>query len=62
MLENLEVAALSRSSHNGANWTRRRVYEVFPKLSELQDNLAGGLSRGERQMLAVGRALMSNQA
>ena len=38
----------------------RRVLETFPRLGELRANLAGGLSGGERQMLAVGRALMSN--
>jgi branched-chain amino acid transport system ATP-binding protein len=36
------------------------VYEVFPKLEELRANLAGSLSGGERQMLAVGRGLMLN--
>jgi branched-chain amino acid transport system ATP-binding protein len=37
-----------------------RVFTLFPALKELGPNLAGGLSGGERQMLAVGRALMSN--
>jgi branched-chain amino acid transport system ATP-binding protein len=58
--ENLDVAAHSRSADNGRGWSKDRVYEVFPKLSDLKNNLAGGLSGGERQMLAVGRALMSN--
>ena len=58
--ENLEIA--SRRSRNGgaAGWTLERVYEVFPKLEQLQANLAGSLSGGERQMLAVGRGLMLN--
>lgn len=60
VVENLELAARPRPSLNGKNWTREQVYEIFPKLSELKANLAGGLSGGERQMLAVGRALMSN--
>ena len=55
--ENLDLA----SRHNGhADWDKKRVCELFPKLDGLRANLAGGLSGGERQMLAVGRALMSN--
>ena len=55
--ENLDLAA----RHNGhLDWDKKRVYGLFPKLDRLRDNLAGGLSGGERQMLAVGRALMSN--
>lgn len=56
--ENLDIAA--RPTANGSSWTRERVYEVFEKLHVLRGNLAGGLSGGERQMLAVGRALMLN--
>ncbi|GAC1615776.1 MAG: ABC transporter ATP-binding protein [Candidatus Dormibacteraceae bacterium] len=55
--ENLELAV---STRNGENWTKARVYELFPKLDVLKANMAAGLSGGERQMLAVGRALMSN--
>ena len=58
VLENLELAA--RHTHAAGGWNRERVYHVFPKLEQLKGNLAGGLSGGERQMLAVGRALMSN--
>lgn len=54
--ENLELAA----SRNGGSWTKARVYELFPKLDTLKGNMAAGLSGGERQMLAVGRALISN--
>lgn len=57
VLENLEVAVHRNGS---AAWTKERVYEMFPKLEQLRANLAGGLSGGERQMLAVGRALMAN--
>ena len=39
---------------------KERAYELFPKLRELQSNMAAGLSGGERQMLAVARALVSN--
>jgi branched-chain amino acid transport system ATP-binding protein len=55
--ENLELS----SRHNGhSSWDKKRIYELFPKLDRLRANLAGGLSGGERQMLAVGRALTSN--
>ena len=57
--ENLDLAA-NPTRANGKGWTRPRVNEIFPKLDQLKDNMAGGLSGGERQMLAVGRALMSN--
>ena len=57
--ENLDLAA-NPSRADGKGWTRERVNEIFPKLDQLKDNMAGGLSGGERQMLAVGRALMSN--
>ncbi len=57
VLENLEIAAHG----NGRRaWTKETIYELFPKLEQLEANMAAGLSGGERQMLAVGRALMSN--
>jgi branched-chain amino acid transport system ATP-binding protein len=56
--ENLDIA--SRNSGNGTTWTKQRVYEIFEKLQILKDRYAGGLSGGERQMLAMGRALMLN--
>lgn len=55
--ENLELTA--RPDGEGG-WNLRRVFEMFPKLEQLRPNMAGGLSGGERQMLAVGRALMGN--
>ena len=55
--ENLELTA---NRDGAAGWDLRRVFELFPRLDGLRANLAGGLSGGERQMLAVGRALMSN--
>ncbi|MDQ6773234.1 MAG: ABC transporter ATP-binding protein [Candidatus Dormibacteraeota bacterium] len=55
--ENLHLTERSRAA---GGWDLARVYELFPKLGQLQAGMAGGLSGGERQMLAVGRALMSN--
>jgi len=57
VLENLELTA---RSDGGSGWNLRRVFEMFPRLEPLKANLAGGLSGGERQMLAIGRGLMSN--
>jgi len=41
-------------------WNRERVYELFPRLSERMKNMGNQLSGGEQQMLAIGRALMTN--
>jgi branched-chain amino acid transport system ATP-binding protein len=59
--ENLSLAERRRSRTDGAReWSLARVYEVFPVLQELRDARAGSLSGGERQMLALGRALVAN--
>jgi len=57
--ENLIAFAGNR---NGTDepWTLRRVYELFPHLSERRRNSGNQLSGGEQQMLAIGRALMTN--
>ena len=55
--ENLEMPA---PAGGGAGWTKEKVYGVFEKLHQLRASSAGALSGGERQMLAVGRALMLN--
>jgi branched-chain amino acid transport system ATP-binding protein len=59
--ENLSRAERRRSRNGGAqDWSLARVYEVFPILDDLRGARAGALSGGERQMLAVGRALVAN--
>ncbi len=56
--ENLVATAASR--RGSARWTLARVYELFPRLSERRRNFGDQLSGGEQQMLAIGRALMTN--
>ena len=56
--ENLVATAAAR--FGPARWTLQRVYELFPRLHERRRNLGSQLSGGEQQMLAIGRALMTN--
>jgi branched-chain amino acid transport system ATP-binding protein len=56
--ENLVATAASREGRG--RWTLAEVYGLFPRLSERRANLGSQLSGGEQQMLAVGRALMTN--
>jgi len=58
--ENLEVASRRSARSGGTSWTLARVTEVFPRLKERQNQVAASLSGGEQQMLAIGRALMTN--
>ena len=59
VLENLKVGAYLRNDKDGIEKDIKWVYELFPRLEERHWQLAGTLSGGEQQMLAVGRALMS---
>jgi branched-chain amino acid transport system ATP-binding protein len=57
--ENLAMGAYSRTGRAAIAADRERVYGFFPRLAERHRQLAGTLSGGEQQMLAIGRALMS---
>jgi len=56
--ENLVATAAARFGI--PRWTLIRVYELFPRLAERRSNMGNQLSGGEQQMLAIGRALMTN--
>jgi branched-chain amino acid transport system ATP-binding protein len=58
--ENLVATARAAGEHGGREWTLERVYRFFPRLHERRGNLGWQLSGGEQQMLAIGRALMTN--
>ena len=60
VLENLEMGAYSQSGRSG--WTRNieRIFALFPVLAERRHQLAGTLSGGEQQMLAIGRGIASS--
>jgi branched-chain amino acid transport system ATP-binding protein len=57
--ENLIATAANRR-HAEQPWTYERVIELFPRLAERASNMGNQLSGGEQQMLAIGRALMTN--
>jgi branched-chain amino acid transport system ATP-binding protein len=57
--ENLDIGAYCRSDAAAIAADRERVYGLFPRLAERRRQMAGTLSGGEQQMLAIGRALMS---
>ncbi len=59
VLENLELGAYLRKDKDGIAKDMQDVFEKFPRLLERKDQIAGTLSGGEQQMLAMGRALMS---
>ncbi|MDR1630083.1 MAG: ABC transporter ATP-binding protein [Oscillospiraceae bacterium] len=58
--ENLKLGAYTRKRGDNINATLDMIYERFPRLQERKSQVAGTLSGGEQQMLAMGRALMSN--
>lgn len=60
VLQNLKMGAYTRHDKNEIEETLATIYERFPRLQERQNQLAGTLSGGEQQMLAMGRALMSH--
>jgi branched-chain amino acid transport system ATP-binding protein len=53
--DNLEI-----TFRRNNDWSKKRVYDLFPALEEIQSRRAGNLSGGEQQMLTIGRALMSS--
>jgi branched-chain amino acid transport system ATP-binding protein len=55
--ENLAATAVTR---DGGEWTLEKVYALFPRLAARSGNMGNQLSGGEQQMLAIGRALMTN--
>lgn len=59
VLENLKLGAYTRKDKDGVAADLRKVYDRFPRLAERKKQIAGTLSGGEQQMLAMGRALMS---
>ena len=59
VLENLRIGAYMRNDEDGIQADIRKIYDIFPRLEERHWQMAGTLSGGEQQMLAMGRALMS---
>jgi branched-chain amino acid transport system ATP-binding protein len=57
--ENLDLGALWRRNKSESSTTKREVFDLFPRLEERRKQTTETLSGGERQMLAIGRALMS---
>ena len=60
VLENLEMGAFARKDRTAVAGDLDRVFQSFPRLKERRRQIAGTLSGGEQQMLAMGRAIMSS--
>src|SRR5207342_2112765 len=58
--QHLRIAARGDTANGSSSWTMERVYELFPRLAERKRNGGAQLSGGEQQMLAIGRALVTN--
>jgi branched-chain amino acid transport system ATP-binding protein len=59
VLDNIRLGAFTRKDKDGIAQDVEKVYKLFPRLEERKNQVAGTLSGGEQQMLAMGRALMS---
>jgi branched-chain amino acid transport system ATP-binding protein len=59
VLENLKMGAFIRKDKDGIKKDMEEIFHLFPRLEERKSQLAGTLSGGEQQMLAIGRALMA---
>lgn len=59
VMENLEMGAYIRNDKSGINEDYKKIFSLFPRLQERKSQMAGTLSGGEQQMLAIGRAIMS---
>jgi len=57
--DNLTLGAYTRNDRDEVEQDRQRVFQLFPRLKERQTQIAGTLSGGEQQMLAIGRAMMT---
>jgi branched-chain amino acid transport system ATP-binding protein len=57
--ENLDIGAMLKRARGRARETRERMYRMFPRLAERRGQIAGTMSGGEQQMLAIARCLMS---
>jgi branched-chain amino acid transport system ATP-binding protein len=58
--QHLRIASREAADNGGGEWTRERVYDLFPRLGQRKQNGGAELSGGEQQMLAIGRALVTN--